>query len=462
MAAEGLRFDTTNVADLYVMERLIPESKTRNPYVQIALKVLCEPMSDRIALSTVNILIQGAPTFLKAKLGPKQITLAMIMAIKGHNAALEAILPHCELNAQDKEGWTALHHATIVGNKVAKRLFVRAGADMTIRNRRNGTATHLARTITLPNKGPDPRTGFEFTNWIHYAPSILVRDWLNPQVPYNTTEADERASTNAELLFDEENQQRVGLLQLKYADDKTPLSDDVGNAVVLKDDVPENFLLWPYAGQVVMLEHTADNTHDIQIAQTIIEGVQLGIRGLKIGNAGSRMPHGPPSVRFHGITNVLGMPVAHVGSSLRKLYKGSIPCIDYGHNNSVQPIYEEICPTYTRTLITKILRDAAGGATEFPNHFPHFTLYIFNTHKLFLKLLSEKVLGVEEIKILNAIIFQVDIRDDIPYVAWLREAACNALGRIGADRLALETQKFMATHAQFTRPEAIDFLNELK
>ena len=149
----------------YELSRLVVESN-RNPQENQGLAALgalkpsfIELVDDAVQTKTnvrINELLKGeigkSAAALNAEMGIKKLSLIHIAVITFNNELLSSLCdnPLVDINKQDSENWTGLHHAALVGNNVAINILKTRGANETLRNVYSGTYQHIIGLTTAP------------------------------------------------------------------------------------------------------------------------------------------------------------------------------------------------------------------------------------------------------------------------------------------------------------------------
>ena len=346
---------------LYDLPSLFPDASTMHPLVKTIATL---DYSD----SYSTIFVINIPTDqLNRTYGPFQLSLLMILVIKGHTFAVKALLKNDPLNInhQDARGFTVLHHAA-VGNQIEiQALLTDRGVDQEILSRRHGTASDyqmICHPALVPNE-----LGFCPVVKPHWPAKMIVADWLNPGTTFERT----AASDEAEALLDapvaleiEESDKGIGLIT------KTAQRIDAFQPICLYSGIAAHRIE----------EGVTLSDHEINTECTL-EGKKVFIDGKEIGNWASRIMHATPNTNFETLLNVRGLPSVTLVRATEVIEPEMELRVDYGPGHPVQEVFVDLFPALTHTLQT-----------------PYNAAFILNTFSLFFQLIAKNRYNLDEIK----------------------------------------------------------------
>ena len=305
------------------------------------------------------------------------------LVIKGHETAIALLLKYpylIDVNAKDKRGMTALHHAAIANRPTIQAMLIRAKASPLIKSNRAGTPKDY-RVMCHPTFGPPNEHGFVETNEVHYSAQMIAQDWVRPMVKREDYQRDMstlQPPTNPRFSLIKPKKNEIG--------EDVP---DIGICTVVVEAVEIHQTLWIYSGMPTTEDHEV--THSM-LTPCKMGGRMIKINALEYGNAASRMADGRPQVLFITVSNYRGAPFALAVCAAEAMKPGTLVTADYGILDTVKDHFYDLYPKTNRAMLKELARAPQKTSS-------HYALasFLFQTPSLLLDLIIDGSLTYKEI-----------------------------------------------------------------
>ena len=343
------------------------------------------------------VLLSEHPTakkinFFQKQLGAYQITLPMALAAKGHLAALELIKDECDFNQQDALGWSAAHYAAAVDRLDIVDQLESWGADLSLRNKRDGTARQIYE-IAFPTYTRTLLNGSHFCPFIEVPAELLIADRYTPLVPYRLSEGEIATRETARALLARDPIFAEATVEENDAGEKMPA--ELGYVAAVTREVKPLDPLWFYGGRVSLLKKGEDS-HFFQVDEASYEGKQLGLDAQEVCGPGGLTPDGLPSATAVMVKALNGAPFAIFYVAIIPHDAGIVPTINYGLSHSSKNDHVEIYPSRLALSI-----DVICEKTSVSSHSRIVANYFFSTPSILLELIANGTINYESIILLT-------------------------------------------------------------
>ncbi len=139
---QGLFFDAARMGRVDLLEGMIRDGMAVDAQDARGYTALILASYDGHADAVALLLRDGADACVK---DPKGDNALMGVAFKGEAAIAEMLIPHCNVNATNKEGQSAAMMGALFGHEDIVRLLVNHGARLGLKDASGNTALSLAR-----------------------------------------------------------------------------------------------------------------------------------------------------------------------------------------------------------------------------------------------------------------------------------------------------------------------------
>lgn len=200
---------------------------------------------------------------------PYKLSALHIATITGQSQIVQLLcdLPASNLNISDRHGWTPLHHAAVLGDKVSQKIFLLGKADKKAKSNNNGTYLDLVRLKTIqpisinswdensssvktlsPEEVEKVFSPFKFVDEVFMPPQLQIKNWLKlEEFEIKNSLTDPDAYQN--FL---KNRPSLYLKKSTQNDEGKPL--DTGYGVCVNEAIKAGSVICEYVGEDVSEE----------------------------------------------------------------------------------------------------------------------------------------------------------------------------------------------------------------